>query len=67
MLDTQTVDFVLRLPADLAESAEEVANRDPEYLHRVVRYGLVRRAIFEELTHGIDAPTDAETFLAPPC
>lgn len=67
MLDTQSVDFVLRLPADLAESAEEVASRDPDYLHRVVRYGLVRRAIYEELEHETDGSTESETFLPPPC
>ncbi len=49
MMDTHSVDFVLQLPADLAESAEEVRRNDPEYLSRVIRYGLVRRAIYEEL------------------
>lgn len=49
MWDTRPVDFVVQLPADLAESAEEVRRTDPEYLRRVIRYGLVRRAIYEEL------------------
>lgn len=53
MLDTSPVDFVLQLPADLAESAEEVWRKDPEYLRSVIRYGLVRRAIYEELDRSV--------------
>jgi len=49
MHDTRAVELVLRLPADVAESAEEVGRRDPEYLGRLIRYGLARRAVFQEL------------------
>ncbi len=49
MHDTRAVELVLRLPADVAESAEEVGRRDPEYLGRLIKYGLARRAVFQEL------------------
>ena len=67
MLDTTSVDFILRLPADLAQSAEEVATRDPDYLNRVVRYGLVRHAIYEELKDEADTSGSSESFISPPC
>lgn len=50
MTETRPVELVLQLPAELADSVEEVRRRDPEYLSRVIRYGLVRRAIYRELS-----------------
>lgn len=49
MPDSRSVDLVLRLPADVAESVQDVSMSDPEYLSRVLRYGLARRAVFQEL------------------
>ena len=49
MSDTRAVELVLRLPHEIADSVEEVRDRDPEYLNRVIRYGLVRRAVYREL------------------
>ena len=49
MWETRPVELVLQLPTDLADSVEEVRRRDPEYLSRVIRYGLARRAVFEQL------------------
>ena len=49
MSDTRPVELVLRLPNDVADSVEEVRDRDPEYLNRVIRYGMVRRAVYREL------------------
>lgn len=54
MSDTRPVELVLRLPNELADSVEEVRERDPEYLSRVIRYGLVRRAVYRELQHSTD-------------
>lgn len=62
MLDTRPVELVLQLPADLAASVEEVRERDPDYLSRVIRYGLVRRAIYEEL----DRAATPDESLRPP-
>ncbi len=49
MSDTRPVELVLRLPNEVADSVEEVRDRDPEYLNRVIRYGMVRRAVYREL------------------
>ena len=49
MSDTRPVELVLRLPNEVADSVEEVRDRDPEYLNRVIRYGMVRRAVYHEL------------------
>lgn len=55
MHDDRAVELVLRLPADVAESAEEVGRRDPEYLSRLIKHGLARRAVFQELRRaGLD-------------
>lgn len=47
--DTRSVELVLNLPRDLANDVEAVQERDPEFLHRVIRYGITRRAVYEEL------------------
>ena len=39
----------VRLPHDIAEEAEEVQRVDPEFLSRVVLYGLTRRSIYHQL------------------
>ncbi len=49
MSDTRPVELVLRLPNEMADSVEEVRERDPEYLNRVIRYAIVRRAVYREL------------------
>ena len=60
MPDTRAVELVLQLPADMAESVEEVTLRDPEYLGRLIRVGLARRAVFQELRRSLTFPTTAE-------
>ena len=57
MTDTRAVELVLQLPADMAESVEEVTLRDPEYLGRLIRVGLARRAVFHELRRSLTFPT----------
>ncbi len=49
MSDTRSVELVLRFPNDMADSVEDVRETDPEYLNRVIRYGIVRRAVYREL------------------
>ncbi|MGD2069834.1 MAG: hypothetical protein PVI57_14280 [Gemmatimonadota bacterium] len=39
----------VRLPRDIAAQAEEVQKTDPEFLSRVVLYGLTRRSIYRHL------------------
>ena len=55
MWDTRAVELVLQLPTDLAESVEAVKKNDPEFLSRVIRYGLARRAVYQDLS---SSPSD---------
>lgn len=62
MWDTRPVEVVLRLPEDLADDVREVQERDPEFLSKVIRYGLTRRAMFEELRRSWgDASSELES------
>ncbi len=49
MWETQSVQISVRLPSDIARQAEEVQKTDPEFLSRVVLYGLTRRSIYRHL------------------
>ena len=49
MWETRSVQITVRLPHDIAEQAEEVQEADPEFLSRVVLYGLTRRSIYRQL------------------
>lgn len=51
--DTRSVELVLNLPRDLANDVEAVQKHDPEFLHRVIRYGITRRAVYEELNQNL--------------
>jgi hypothetical protein len=59
MPGTRSVELVVRLPEEVAESVEEVRDRDPEYLNRLIRYGIVRRAIYRELLRSSDSALHA--------
>jgi hypothetical protein len=62
MWETRSVQLSVRLPRDIAAQAEEVQRSDPEFLSRVVLYGLTRRSIYRHLRENDDAtviqPTD---------
>lgn len=49
MWETCSVQLNVRLPRDVAAQAEEVQLTDPEFLSRVVLYGLTRRSIYRHL------------------
>ena len=59
MWDTRAVELVLQLPTDLAESVEAVKENDPEFLSRVIRYGLARRAVYQDLSSAPSEPGKA--------
>jgi hypothetical protein len=67
MWETRPVQLNVRLPRDIAAQAEEVQESDPEFLSRIVLYGLTRRSIYRHLRDG-DGPTledQAESATAP--
>lgn len=49
MWDTCSVQLKVRLPREVADQAEEVQRSDPEFLSRVVLYGLTRRSVYRHL------------------
>ena len=67
MWETRSVQLSVRLPSDIAAQAEEVQENDPEFLSRVVLYGLTRRSIYQHLRENDDtAAVDQETLPAQP-
>jgi len=49
MWETRSVQITVRLPHDIAEQVEGVQRENPEFLSRVVLYGLTRRSIYHQL------------------
>lgn len=49
MWETRSVQLSVKLPRDIAAQAEEVQESDPDFLSRVVLYGLTRRSIYRHL------------------
>lgn len=49
MGETREVTLTLRLPPDIAEQAEEVHAAEPEFLERVVLYGITRRRVYRDI------------------
>lgn len=56
MWETCSVQLKVRLPREIAEQAEEVQRSDPEFLSRVVLYGLTRRSIYRHLRETSSEP-----------
>lgn len=59
MWETCSVQLNVRLPRDVAAQAEEVQKSDPEFLSRVVLYGLTRRSIYRHLRDQGQADSEA--------
>lgn len=55
MWETRSVQLNVELPREIAAQAEEVQEVDPEFLSRVVLYGLTRRSIYRHLRKGDEA------------
>ena len=61
MWETRSVQLSVRLPRDIAAQAEEVQETDPEFLSRVVLYGLTRRSIYRHLRETDEAESGPST------
>lgn len=68
MWETCSVQLNVRLPRDIAAQAEEVQKTDPEFLSRVVLYGLTRRSIYRHLREnpGTIAPDSGDAHISVP-
>lgn len=49
MWNTRSVQLTVRLPNDVATEAEDVQRTDPDFLSRVIQYGLTRRTIYRRM------------------
>ena len=49
MWNTRSVHLSVRLPTEVASEAEELQRSDPDFLSRMIEYGLTRRAIYRRL------------------
>jgi hypothetical protein len=49
MWENRSVQINVQLPSDIAAQAEEVQRTDPDFLSRVILYGLTRRSIYRHL------------------
>ncbi len=49
MFEYKEIQITIRLPDDIAEQAIKVEQDDPDFLSRVVLYGLTRRSIYRQL------------------
>ena len=49
MWETKEVTLTLCLPHDIADQAEELHAAEPEFLERVVMYGITRRQVYQGL------------------
>lgn len=65
MWETRSVQLSVRLPRDIADQAEEVQASDPEFLSRVVLYGLTRRSIYNHLRQNGEGSTDVDAEVVP--
>ena len=58
MWETVSIDLKVQLPRDIAEQALEVHRNDPDFLARVILYGLTRRSIYRHLRERSAAGAD---------
>lgn len=65
MWETRSVQLNVRLPRDIAAQAEQVQESDPEFLSRVVLYGLTRRSIYRHLREQTGSSDDVEVAPSP--
>jgi len=65
MWETRSVQLSVRLPRVIAEQAEEVQASDPEFLSRIVLYGLTRRSIYNHLRQNETGASDLDMDVAP--
>lgn len=49
MWETRSVDLTVHLPREIALQVEEMQRSDPEFLSRVIQYGLTRETVFRHL------------------
>ena len=49
MWNTRSISISVRLPSQVADAVAEVQEADPDFLSRVIQYGMTRRSIYNRL------------------
>ena len=66
MWETRSVELSVQLPREIADQAEELQADDPEFMSRVILYGLTRRSIYRHLRQKESSLSGTELDTAPP-
>ena len=49
MFDSRPVSLVVNVPCELADELERIQQTEPEFLERLLTYGMIRRAVHDQL------------------
>ena len=66
MWETRSVELSVELPSELADQAEELQAADPEFMSRVILYGLTRRSIYRHLSQKESRLAEVDLQVGPP-
>jgi len=58
MWDTCPVQIEVELPIELAKQVESIQENDPEFMTKILLYGLTRRTLFQHLRNGPEGTQD---------
>ncbi|HBU56917.1 MAG TPA: hypothetical protein DEB33_04125 [Gemmatimonadetes bacterium] len=66
MWETRSVELSVQLPREIADQAEELQADDPEFMSRVILYGLTRRSIYRHLRQKESGLAEVDLQVGPP-
>ena len=66
MWETRSVELSVQLPREIADQAEELQGDDPEFMSRVILYGLTRRSIYRHLRQKESSLAEVDLQVGPP-
>ena len=66
MWETRSVQLSVQLPSEIADQAEEAQAADPEFMSRVILYGLTRRSIYRHLRQKESSLAEVDLQVGPP-
>ena len=66
MWETRSVELSVQLPREIADQAEELQADDPEFMSRVILYGLTRRSIYRHLRQKESRLAEVDLQVGPP-
>ena len=65
MWETRSVELSVQLPREIADQAEELQAADPDFMSRVILYGLTRRSIYRHLRQKESSLPETELEVGP--